>query len=144
MDIIKKEYSTDNKKIVTEFFYTNKEQHYTVEHALDDLSENGVDIPKSTLYRIIGNLCKKGILKRYESPTEDRFVYQYANFGESCSDHFHLKCTECGMLIHLECEKMREIKEHIMNEHGFLIGGNGIINGICGKCLMRKNEKNCD
>ncbi len=139
--IRKAEYRTGNKTIVSEFFQNNAEHHYTVETVFEDLKRSGFNIPKSTLYRIIGNLCRSGILKRYESDSEDCFVYQYANFGTTCDDHFHLKCTKCGKLIHLECDKMNEIKDHIMEEHGFMIGGSGIINGICGKCLSDKNEK---
>ena len=140
----KKEYLTDNKKTVSDFFKNNSERHYTVENVIEKLDSEGISIPKSTLYRIIGSLCRSGLLKRYESGSENCFVYQYANFDDSCIDHFHLKCSECGNLIHLECDKMNEIKEHIMKEHGFMIGGAGIINGICGKCLNKGNDEKID
>ena len=135
---MKKEYLTGNKKTVIDFFKKNRDRHYTVENVYDKLKTDGNEIPKSTLYRVIGNLCRSGMLKRYESECEKCFVYQYANFDTSCKDHFHLKCSECGKLIHLECKRMNEIREHIMEEHGFMIGGDGIINGICGKCMRRK------
>jgi len=131
----KKEYTTHGKQAVYDFFEKNCDRHYTVECVFEELKQIGCEIPKSTLYRIISNLSHSGILKRYESDSENCFVYQYANFGTSCDCHFHLKCSECGKLVHLECDKMTDIKEHIMEEHGFLIGGNGIINGICGECL---------
>ena len=129
-----KEYRTENKKVVTDFFINNKEKHFTIDGVIDALMADGVEIPKSSLYRIIGNLCRSGVIRRYETKGVDSFVYQYANFGSSCDMHFHLKCSVCGKLIHLECEKMNEIRDHILKDHDFLIGGDGIINGVCLKC----------
>ena len=132
-----KEYKTDNKRVVTDFFLNNKDSHFTIDKAHEKLLEGGIDIPKSSLYRIVRNLHRAGTLRRFEAQGVDSFVYQYANFSSSCEMHFHLKCTECGKLIHLECEEMNRMKEHIMKEHGFLIGGEGIISGICLDCAKK-------
>lgn len=139
---MKKEYFTDNKRLVTDFFFKNKNRHYTIDGVFDELRTERGEIPKSSLYRIIGNLCKAGTLKRFETKEVDSFVYQYANFGTSCESHFHLKCTECGKLIHLECEKLSDLRSHILKDHGFIIGGDGIINGICIECKEKNDEKN--
>jgi len=138
------EYRTDNKRIVTEFFYRNRDRHFTTDAVKEQLESEGSSIPKSSLYRIIGNLCRAGIIRRFESHESNCFVYQYANFTSSCDMHFHLKCIECGKLIHLECKHMNELKKHIIKEHGFIIGGEGIINGICEKCMMNREKKRYD
>ena len=129
-----KEYKTSNKETVSGFFLKNRERQFSADDALSELASMGVSIPKSSFYRIIGNLTKKGVLKRFESGSTGAFAYQYANFDPECENHFHLKCSKCGLLIHLECEKLSEVKEHIYKDHGFLIGGDGIINGVCEKC----------
>jgi len=137
---MKKEYVTDNKSSVVSFFKENENRHFTIDGAISELRADGTDIPKSSLYRIVSNLCRTGTLKRFETAGVDSFVYQYANFGTSCEMHFHLKCKNCGKLIHLECEQMNELRDHIMKEHGFLIGGDGIINGVCSKCINGENN----
>ena len=129
------QYKTENKEAVYDFFKKNKDRHFTAEKVSELLEADGIHVPKSTLYRIISSMSSAGMLKRFETKGEDKFVFQFSNFGKECNLHFHLKCTECGKLIHMECEKMNELKEHIKNEHGFIIGGEGIIYGICEKCV---------
>ena len=135
-----REYTTDNKKIVTAFFEKNRDSHYTIDSAIDELHKEGYDIAKSSLYRTVGNLCRTGILKRFEADGIDSFVYQYSNFDTMCEMHFHLKCSRCGKLIHLECPQMNDIKKHIFNEHGFTIGGGNIIYGLCKSCSSRSEK----
>ena len=127
-------YVTGNKTRVLDFFKENRAHHYTIDEARGKLSEGGVEIPSSSFYRIVGNLCKSGVLRRFETSGVDNFVYQYADFSRSCELHFHLKCLNCGTLIHLECDKLSELKGHIYTEHGFTIGGKGIIYGLCADC----------
>ncbi|MBR6917452.1 MAG: transcriptional repressor [Clostridia bacterium] len=133
----RKEYVTGNKSIVKDFFQKNSDSHFSVEAVIRRLEEDGYDIGKSSVYRIVGNLCKSGVIRRFEAPGIDNFVYQYSNFDAGCESHFHLKCTKCGKLVHLECDELQHLKEHIKKEHGFIIGGNGIINGICEGCYNR-------
>ena len=137
---MKREYKTDNKSAVKDFFVTNRDRHFTIDEAEEGLTNSSHAIPKSSLYRIVSSLCRSGTLRRFETPGADSFVYQYADFGNECEHHFHLKCSVCGKLIHLDCGRMNEIKAHIYKEHGFIIGGDGIINGICKGCEEAKHE----
>ena len=129
-----KEYNTAGKETVIDFLMKNKDRQFTADGALAELSAAGAAIPKSTFYRITGALTKKGVLKKFETEGSAGSAYQYANFDPECEHHFHLKCSRCGLLIHLECEKLNEVKDHIDKDHGFLIGGDGIINGVCERC----------
>ncbi len=131
-------YATNNKIKVIDFFRNNHKNHFTIEDARSKMAEDGADIPSSSFYRIVGNLCKSGVLRRFEAAGVDNFVYQYADFSDTCRLHFHLKCLNCGTLIHLECDKMNELKDHIYTEHGFTIGGKGIIYGLCSNCTGEK------
>ena len=137
-DIKGKSYSTDNKRTVVSFFKENKDKHFTIDGALLELFSAGISIPKSSLYRIVGNLCREGVLRRFEAQGVDSFVYQYFDLGDECDNHFHLKCSECGKLVHLECEMLSDIKDHIFTEHGFIIGGENIITGVCKQCIKEK------
>ena len=93
---------------------------------------------KSTVYRQIASLLEDGVIRRFEAAGADSFVYQYAA-GVGCEHHFHLKCSRCGNLLHMECDQLREVREHILKDHGFLIGGNSVIYGICAACREGEN-----
>ena len=125
--------------------------------AMQKLSERGLcDVIKGLKQPVLGIciglqlMCKSSeegdatclgifdtVVRRFEAAGSDSFVYQYAA-GVGCDHHFHLKCAHCGNLLHMECDKLNEVRRHILDDHGFLIGGNSIIYGVCADC--RKGE----
>ncbi len=129
-------YMTGAKKQLLDFFAAHKDRHFTVDQIVEALSSSESCPGKSTVYRQIAKLWEDGILRRFESADADSFVYQYA-VGEGCEHHFHLKCASCGMLIHMECDKLSEVREHILKDHGFLIGGSSVIFGVCAACAAK-------
>ena len=132
-------YMTNHKRQIIDFLSRNRERHFTVEEIIDALSEGERRPAKSTVYRQISALLDDGVIRRFESAGSDSFVYQYA-VGVGCEHHFHLKCSRCGKLLHMECEQLRDVRAHILRQHGFLIGGSSVIYGICADCA-RGTEK---
>ena len=126
-------YMTGHKKQILDFLIAHRDRHYTVEEILAALPDGEEKPGKSTVYRQISRLMEDGVIRRFEAAGTDSFVYQYA-VGEDCEHHFHLKCARCGKLIHMECDKLRQVRAHIQKEHGFLIGGSSVIYGICAGC----------
>lgn len=126
-------YMTNQKKQILDFLMQNRSRHFTVEEIVDALSADEKKPGKSTIYRQISALLQDGVIRRFEAPDQSCFVYQYAA-GINCEHHFHLKCARCGKLIHMECEQLHGVREHILREHGFLIGGNSVIYGVCAQC----------
>jgi Fur family ferric uptake transcriptional regulator len=62
--------------------------------------------------------------------------------GESCATHFHLKCARCGALIHLECEEMTRLIEHIYREHGFRTDlTHSAFYGTCAECSQKEASR---
>ena len=82
-------------------------------------------------------LAKEGFLKKYESA--DGALYQYNRKGE-CDRHFHLKCLACGKIIHLDCELMHSISDHIAKDHSFAVDiSRTVIYGCCANCQTAKS-----
>ena len=109
---MKKEYKTEQKKAVIDFFRENSERHFSVAEVCDAVSSNGTG--KSTVYRQISKLFESGVLRRFETPDSKMFVYQYADSDKNCEHHYHLKCVKCGRLIHMDCIHLRRISTYWM------------------------------
>ena len=93
---------------------------------------------KSTLYRHLSELCREGSVRKYRSDTQSAYVYQYVGQGDCCH-HFHLKCVECGALVHLECAVSEALLSHIRSDHGFRVdSGRSILYGMCEACAAHE------
>lgn len=130
---MKKEYKTEQKSAVIDFFRENRERHFSVSEVADAVCKNGIG--KSTVYRVITNLLETKVVRRFETPDSRKFVYQFADIHDNCNEHYHLKCVKCGRLIHMECPKLDKACAHIMEEHNFVIGhGQAVLYGECVSC----------
>ena len=75
-------------------------------------------------------------------PNEKSAYYRYVPEQENIEVHFHLKCTACGRLEHMTCDRTVEITQHIFNEHGFQVDFEmTFIYGLCKYCQSRRTEK---
>ena len=136
---MKKEYNTEPKKLITDFLSSNRDRHFTIEEIQTAICLGDHAPGKSTVYRQIAKLHKAGEVRRFETEGVKSFVYQYADKNEGCDHHFHLKCISCGRLIHLECQKMDAVREHILSDHNFIIGSNrAVLYDECTGCAQNR------
>ena len=133
-------YETNGKRMIIDFLKKNKEHHFSIEQISEGISSEEKAVSVSTVYRQIPKLIESGEVRRFEAHGSKQFVYQYSDFHDGCEMHFHLKCRNCGRLFHMECEKMESLKQHILESHGFIIGGEAVINGICEECHKKEGE----
>ena len=67
--------------------------------------------------------------------------FEYLGAEEHChkTSCFHCKCEKCGKLIHLHCEDVVKLEQHLMESHGFQMDPcRTVFYGICEDC--RKSE----
>ena len=135
-------YKTRQKDCLTEFFKENPDRQYSAKEISDTVCKDN-KIGKSTVYRLIEKMVNEGTLKRFRGEDAKSVLYQYVGIHNECNSHFHLKCTNCGILIHLECNSMIYIKEHIKLHHNFNVDvSKTIMYGVCSKCFEEDfNEK---
>ena len=103
---------------------------------------NAEDAPgRSSVYRMLAALCDGGEVKKFPAGAgEGGFVYQYVGMQRHCDAHFHLHCTSCGQVTHLECACSQNIFDHLFSTHGFRVDrGRSILYGICELCAKRGN-----
>ena len=108
----------------------NKRNEFTVKDIYNELNK---EVGLTTIYRYIDKLINDGIVN--QSIGKDNITYY--QYLEECDkeNHFYLKCEVCGNLIHVDCDCVKDLSEHIINEHKFKPSRDHfIINGICNNC----------
>ena len=138
-----KGYNTKQKNIIIEMLKQNKNRHLTADEMLKILEEMSSPVGKATLYRFLDVLVSTGDLRKYITVDGDKACYQYVDDEEGCHEHYHLKCIECGKLIHVDCSHLDEITNHIGEHHNFNVDKSRIVlYGTCNSCMgVKKDEK---
>ena len=130
-------YKTSQREILLDFLRSHPDEEFSTEEITSALC--GQSIGKSTVYRLISKLCGDGEILRTTGGGKKVF-YRYIDKTHACDEHFHLKCRDCGKIIHLDCELMEKLAEHIAGEHGFKLDPKStVINGVCAECEKKEN-----
>lgn len=130
-----KEYKTRQRNIILSYLMQNKDQHMTAEDLVQYLKQQGTSVGKSTVYRYLYKLQKEGVVRKYASADGQSACYEYCGNEEACHQHYHLKCSGCGELIHLQCEYFDQLSKHLNDNHHFQIDQTQtILYGKCQKC----------
>ncbi len=66
-------------------------------------------------------MVEQGLVAKYVVDGTSSACFEYLGHDEHCHKHlcFHCKCEKCGKVIHLECEEMTHLGEHMLADHGF-------------------------
>ena len=129
-------YNTKQKDLILEIIKTKK-CDFTVKDLYENLNHK---VGLTTIYRFIEKMEKEGFISK-EISEDNITYYQYL---EKCNEenHFYLKCEKCKSVIHIDCDCINELYNHINSEHKFKLNKEKIIiNGICNKC--QKGVKLC-
>lgn len=134
-------YATVSRKKILDFLKQSSDRTVTAAEIGAYLKEQDSEVNITTIYRYLDKLEREGTVMKYVAEKGSQAGYQYVELGHRCEEHLHLKCMECGRIIHLECAFMEEIAEHIRNDHGFLLQcKNSILYGTCGECRRREGK----
>ena len=103
LEVIMAEYLTEQKKTLAAFLARRIDTAYSIEELIEELRlEYGDRAPgKSTVYRLITKLVDEGSVKRFVKGNSRTFLYQAIDCSGAHA-HLHLRCTDCGKLIHLD------------------------------------------
>ncbi len=133
-------YKTAGRQRLLSFFSAHPDRQFTADEIAATLQETASSASKSSLYRHLSELCADGVLRKYRDEGQSAYVYQYVAAG-NCSRHFHLKCMDCGRIIHLECDMTDALLSHILSDHRFRVdSGRSILYGVCTSCGEGKDD----
>lgn len=122
-------YKTNKHEIIVELFKNNSNTSFPATVLVDKFSDK---MNKATIYRQLKSLESSNYISKTYNQSTKTYEYQLAN---DCKNHLHLKCVNCGRIIHLECHEAKLLIEHINNEHGFTINQyESTFYGLCKEC----------
>lgn len=128
-------YKTKHKTEIIKFLKENDDKHLTIGEIQKELK----DIPIATLYRLMDSLVEEGVVRKYITSPNSPCCFQYSDCGHD-HHHFHLVCEKCGKLIHLDCDEVDHLVEHINDEHGFKVDISKVnLYGVCDECAKENH-----
>lgn len=126
-------YKTMQRTSIISFLETNIGRAFTVKEIVDGIRSDSAascSPSESTVYRIMSDLVKNGIVRRNINQNRE---YQYRLLNEKAGK-ISVRCKICGKVQHIDekvcCEIIEELKSSVS------IGTDGDIEflGICDKC----------
>ena len=126
-------YQTRPRGQLLSFLRENPEKDYTAEELAQELSSRyGDDAPgKSTVYRLVSKMAEEQLLHKSEDTNTRSALYRKA--GEHCHEHLHLKCLDCGRLMHMEEQQSAALLKEIFKQNGFTVDEyHSVLFGRCG------------
>ncbi len=131
-------YETKQSRLVDDFLKNNTAKHFSAEDVYFALVSSGEKIGRTTVYRQLDKLVETGKVRKFFTGEKDACCYQYNN-SDRCHNHYHLKCSVCGKLIHTECDFLDKLSAHIFNDHQFTVDGSKtVLYGTCKTCIKEK------
>ena len=111
------------------------------EFLLHLLKDEGIKVNTTTVYRYLDKLYAEHTVIKYPDLNSDKAVFQFAGEEKKCAEHLHLKCIRCGKVVHLDCDFMDELKEHLYRDHEFRLQCSGdMLHGICQDCEKKETS----
>ncbi len=132
-------YKTKQREILIRYLESVRGVHITAGDVADHFREQGSAIGQSTIYRQLESLVDEGVLNKYIIDGNSPACFEF--IGTDCHTEketcFHCKCEKCGKLIHLHCDELEEIQEHLYAEHRFRLDPlRTVFYGLCDECMQ--------
>lgn len=124
-------YHTEKRDELSQFLTRNAQTAFSLEQICRELCPDGKG--KSTVYRLISRFVLEGSVRKIADGHSRHNTYQW--IGESCHHHLHLKCTGCGVVIHLDHETSHALESTLRTTLSFLLDEQQtLLFGKCKRC----------
>lgn len=131
-------YRTRQRELILNYLIENKDIHVTAEEVSDHLKRRGTSVGRSTIYRYLDRLVSQNIVRKFYLGSGTSACFQYVDDKSACLEHYHLMCTGCGKLIHMECTDLDEIFCHLARKHSFRADPvKTVVYGECAECTRK-------
>jgi len=137
----KAEYKTKQRGELLEYLETVKGAHITVNDVCTFFKRQGKTIGTTTIYRQLEKLVDGGAVVKYTVDANSPACFEYVGENSHVPDGscFHCKCELCGKLVHMHCDELPQVQEHMKEHHGFTIDPlRTVFYGVCDDCSKKK------
>jgi len=135
--------NTRPKSLVLGYLKENSQHHTRAEDIIEDLSQRGEHVGKTTVYRILKSLEAENQIRKYTLDEKSPACYQYVGKNTECLHHYHLMCYGCGELIHFNSKAMIGMEEEILKATGFAVDeSKTVFYGLCEDCRTAGEGRN--
>jgi len=134
-------YQTRQREEILNYFRDREGQSVTAGDIRDEFVRSGVPIGTATIYRQLETMVEEGVIARYVDAGGRSAYYEYLNPESHCTRPvcYHCKCSRCGRLIHIGCDELTAVMEHLKKEHGFEVDVyRTFIYGVCRECREKE------
>ena len=141
--MLKVQYKTKHRDELTGYLETIPGQHITVSEICAHFKEQGNPIGTTTVYRHLERMVDEGLVKKYIIDANSPACFEYVSKREEAmiDTCFHCKCERCGRLIHLHCEDLIGLQEHLAAAHHFHVNPmRTVFYGLCDECARALEE----
>jgi Fur family ferric uptake transcriptional regulator len=133
---IRGEKLTEPRRLLVRHIFASH-KHFDADELVADLRQAGVKVSRSTVYRTLPLLVDAGLLREFR--LTNRTVFEHA-YGYPSHDHLH--CSKCGKIVEFRNEAVRELREAVCREQGFLPSEHRfVITGVCADCARSRSRR---
>ncbi|MCR5623981.1 MAG: transcriptional repressor [Lachnospiraceae bacterium] len=135
-------YKTKQREELISYLKNTSGSHFTAGDVCECFKNNGNPIGTATVYRHLEKMVDEGIVRKYIMDNTTSACFEYVGDANKCAENkcFHCKCEVCGKLLHVHCDVLSNIEEHLFEHHNFSLNPlRTIFYGICEDC-KKKNE----
>lgn len=133
-------YKTKQRDILLDYLKNNEGKHICACDVCAYFKDRGAEIGQSTVYRHLESLVDEGLLTKYTIDANSPSCFEYLA-PESHGDTevcYHCKCEKCGKLVHLHCDEVKMLNEHLCEHHGFKMDPKRtVFYGLCEECMKK-------
>lgn len=133
-------YRTKQREMLLGYIESRPGVHITAGDVCEYFRSQGAPIGQSTVYRQLESLVDEGVITKYVVDGTSSACYEYVG-ADSHADAevcYHCKCEKCGRVIHLHCEEIEAITEHLLTDHSFKLDPlRTVFYGLCERCADR-------
>ena len=133
----KSKYTTKQMVEILTFLKSVQGSHVTVNEICKYFEAKGIAVGTTTIYRQLEKMVEEGTVAKYiiDGTSSACFEYVGEHEEEKPSSCYHCKCEKCGKLIHLKCSEVEQLRQHMIEHHGFEMNPiRTVFYGICSDC----------
>lgn len=133
----KAQYKTRQMTELLTFLKSVQGSHVTVRDICGHFQSVGIAVGTTTIYRNLEKMVKEGMVAKYVVEGTSSACFEYIGTLEGCerSVCYHCKCEKCGKLMHLQCNEVGSLRQHLLEYHDFEMNSlRTVFYGICGEC----------